>query len=69
MRDDAARPRIDFQDRAAARASHVKTTLAEFGVALRHTAMIPQSASARREMNGQNVEHIQHLPPEQYDRH
>jgi hypothetical protein len=31
--------------------------------------MIPQSASARREMNGQNVEHIQHLPPEQYDRH
>src|SRR4029077_16025167 len=58
VRDDAARRSVDFHDRAAEGASHVKTRLTKIGFAFHHTAIIPQSASARRKSNRQNVEHI-----------
>src|SRR5258708_29353 len=51
VRDDAARRSVDFHDRAAAGASHVKIRFTKIGFALRHTAIIPQSASALREVN------------------
>ena len=64
VRDHRLRRVIDFHDRAATGASHF-----EIGFSFCHTRMIPQSASARREVNGQNVEQVEHLPAEQYDRH
>src|SRR5437868_3950700 len=67
--DDAARRTVDFHERAAAGASHVKIRSTKIGFALRHTAIIPQSGSAWREANRQNVEHIQQLPTQQDDRH
>ena len=69
VRDDAASCCINLHDRAAARASHVKTGLTKLGFAL-HNAIIPHSASLRRrDPNRQHVEKIQHLPTQQYDRH
>src|SRR4029077_18850237 len=66
---DAARCTVDFHDRAAARASHVKIRFTKIGFALRHTAIISQSASVWREANRQNAEYIKHLPAQQDDRH
>src|SRR5208282_1620217 len=72
MRYDAARGRVDFHHRAAARTSHVKTRLTRIGFAFHHPRSYrnwPQSASARREANRQNIEQIQHFPTQQNDRH
>lgn len=62
MRDYGLRLRIDLQDCSAAGAGHIK-----IGLTFRHTRMIPQSRSARREFEGQNVEEVKHFPSEQDD--
>src|SRR6266404_4936811 len=69
VRDDAACRSVDFHDRAAAGASHVKIRFTKIGFALHHTEIISQSGSARCQANRQNAEHIQQLPTQQDDRH
>jgi hypothetical protein len=64
MRDHRLRRGIDLHHRPAAGAGHVK-----IGFPFRHRRIIPQSASARRKLNGENVEEVEHLPAEQDDRH
>jgi len=62
MGDYGLRFRVNLKDRSAAGAGHIK-----IGFSFRHTRMIPQSGSARREFEGQNVEEVKHLPAEQDD--
>ena len=64
MRNHGLHRGIDLHHRPATGAGHVK-----IGFPFRHTRIIPQSASARRKLNGQNVEEVEHLPAEQDDRH
>ena len=62
VRDYRLRRDIDFHQGATARARHF-----EIGFALAHKQIIPQSDLARRQMQGEDFEEIQHLPAKHHD--
>src|SRR5882724_6603961 len=64
VRDNTLRRDVHFHHRPATRTGNV-----EIGFAFRHSRIIPQSASARREADWEYLEQVQHLPSEHDHRH